>query len=70
MENKLVGNEIEKDGTITKDKLDEIRKDWKKEIEEEKVSFREVMKKQIQEETRDCGESHKGKRKSCKGHGR
>lgn len=41
------------EGAVCETKLEELRNAWKKEHEEEKVSFTEVVKKQIQENTKD-----------------
>ncbi len=38
---------------VCETKLEELRNAWKKEHEDEKVSFTEVVKKQIQEKTKD-----------------
>ena len=40
--------------TVSETKLEEMRKAWKKEQEEEKVNFAEVVKQQIQEKTKDA----------------
>lgn len=46
--------ETVKGGAICEGKLEEMRKAWKKEQEEEKVNFAEVVKQQIQEKTKNA----------------
>lgn len=42
------------EGAVSETKLEEMRKAWKKEQEDEKVNFAEVVKQQIQEKTKDA----------------
>ena len=42
------------EGVICETKLEEMRKAWRKEQEDEKVNFAKVVKQQIQEKTKDA----------------
>ena len=41
------------EGGVTEVKFEELKSIWKQEEEEEQISFKKVMEKQIQEKTKD-----------------
>ena len=50
-----VDNKVEiVEGVLCETKIEEMQKAWKKEQEDEKVNFAEVVKQQIQEKTKDA----------------
>ncbi|MPC58771.1 hypothetical protein E2C01_052780 [Portunus trituberculatus] len=53
LQKKIQDGEDKMENGMDEIKLEELRNAWRKEQEEEKVKFSEVVKKQIQEKTKD-----------------